>query len=109
MGKKKKQPELSEEEAARRMRLPKRNEGEMFGIATQMVGGDRIKAMCEDGTERICRIPGKLRKRVWIREGDLVIVRLWDFQPSKADVVWRYLRVQSNVLQRKGLLKNLPF
>jgi len=102
------QHQMTEEEAISRIRMPKRKELEMFAVATQMVGGDKIKAMAEDKIERICRIPGKLRKRVWIREGDLVIIKLWDFQPSKADVIWRYIKVQTNHLKRKGLLNNLP-
>ncbi len=101
--------QMTEEEAISRIRMPKRKELEMFAIASQMVGGDKIKAIAEDGIERVCRIPGKLRKRVWIREGDLVIIKLWDFQPSKADVIWRYIKVQTNHLRRKGLLEKLQF
>lgn len=95
------------EEEFSRMRLPRKNEGEMFGLATQLLGTNQIRVLCEDGTERICRIPGKMKKRVWIRQGDYLIVRLWDFQPSKADVVWRYLGMQVERLRRMGYLKNL--
>ncbi|MBU2100813.1 translation initiation factor eIF-1A [Candidatus Micrarchaeota archaeon] len=102
------QNQMTEEEAISRIRMPKRKDLEMFAIATQMLGADKIKAMCEDGKERVCRIPGKLRKRVWIREGDLIIVKLWDFQPIKGDIVWRYIKVQTNYLKRKGLLDKLP-
>ena len=90
-----------------RLRLPRRKEFEMFAITTQLVGAAKIKALCEDGLERVCRIPGKLRKRVWIRERDALVVRIWDFQPSKADVVWRYLPFQTSRLERKGLLIKL--
>ncbi len=99
---------MTEEEAISRIRMPRRKELEMFAVATQLLGSDKIKAMCEDGTERICRIPGKLRKRVWIREGDLIIVKLWDFQPIKADIIWRYIKFQTNHLKKKGLLDKLP-
>ena len=95
------------EEIVGRLRLPNRKEGELFGVAVQLHGGDQIKVACEDGKERMCRIPGKLRKRVWIRERDVVIVKLWDFQPSKADIVWRFLGMQVERLERMGLLKNL--
>lgn len=91
-----------------RLRMPNRKEGEMFGIALQLHGSNQIKVSCEDGEERMCRIPGKLRKRVWIREGDIVIIRLWDFQPSKADIVWRFFGAQTERLKREGYLKNLP-
>ncbi len=91
-----------------RIRYPNREELEMFAIATQLMGTDQVKAKCEDGTERQCRIPGKMKKKVWIRQGDLLIIRLWSFQPIKADIVWRFLGTQAEHIKRKGLLKNLP-
>ena len=91
-----------------KVRKPYRDLGEMFAVITKMHGTNQIAAMCEDGTERKCRIPGKLKKRVWMREGDVIIVKLWDFQPIKADVVWRFLPVQTERLRRMGLLGKLP-
>ena len=104
MGGKKK----SSEEEEGRLRLPREKEGEMFALATQRMGGDQIRALGADGKERSCRIPGKLKKRVWIREGDVIIIKLWDFQPNKADIVWRYLPLQTARLKKMGLLKDLP-
>jgi translation initiation factor 1A len=52
----------------------------------------------------MCRIPGKIRKRLWIRENDVVIVRPWAVQgEEKGDVVYRYTRTQVEWLRRKGL------
>jgi translation initiation factor 1A len=46
-----------------------------------------------------------MKRRVWIREGDIVIVAPWDFQKeTRADVVWRYTHSQADNLRRKGLL-----
>jgi len=87
-----------------RVRLPNRKTGEIFGIADALLGASHIKVNCADGKSRMARIPGKLRKRMWIREGDLVIVRPWDFQNEKADVVWRYTKTQASYLSRKKLL-----
>lgn len=58
-----------------------------------------------DGKIRMARIPGKMKKRVWIREGDVVIVVPWDFQDDKSDVIWRYTGPQVSWLQRKGYLQ----
>ena len=64
-----------------------------------------IKVRCADGNIRMTRIPGKMKKRIWIREGDVVLVKPWDFQSDqKADVIWRYTRTESNWLERKGYL-----
>ena len=97
----------SQETEIVRIRLPKKDEGEMFGVVLQRHGSDQIRVACEDGQERMCRIPGKMRKRVWIRENDVVVIRLWDFQPIKADIVWRYLGNQVQWLKRNGHLKDL--
>jgi hypothetical protein len=52
----------------------------------------------------LARIPGKMRRRQWVREGDLIIVWPWDFQDAKADVKHRYSKTQSMYLSRKGVL-----
>ncbi|MEM3505722.1 MAG: translation initiation factor eIF-1A [Archaeoglobaceae archaeon] len=51
------------------------------------------------------RIPGKMRKKIWIKEGDVVIVVPWSFQNDRADIVWRYTNPQVEWLERKGYLK----
>jgi len=84
--------------------LPDRDKGEMFGIVVAMLGGGHVKVKCEDGKERLGRIPGKLRKRIWIREGDVVIVVPWQFQDEKCDIIWRYTNPQVEWLERKGYL-----
>lgn len=91
-----------------RIRYPRKDELEMFAVATQLMGTDQVKCMCEDGVERQCRIPGKMKKKVWIRQGDLLIIKLWYFQTRKADIVWRFLGTQAEHIKRKGVLKNLP-
>ena len=49
-----------------------------------------------------------MKKRIWIREGDIILVKPWDFQSDeKADVIWRYTKTESNWLERKGYLKSL--
>ncbi len=87
-----------------RVKMPDKKEGELFGIADALVGGSRLEVMCEDGVKRLARIPGKMKRRMWIREGDLVIVKPWDFQNDKADVVWRYTKTQAEYLSRKDMI-----
>jgi len=106
---KKKKKKKPDDDSPRKMRLPHRDEGEVFAIVKKMHGTDQVKAICEDGVERGCRITGKMRKRVWMRVGDLIIIKIWDFQPSKADIKWRYTGGQKNVLERRGFLDGLSF
>jgi translation initiation factor 1A len=87
-----------------RLRTPRRENGEIFGIAEQLLGASRIKVMCADGKSRMGRIPGKIKKRMWIREGDLLIITPWEFQDDKADIIYRYTKTQASSLKRKKLL-----
>lgn len=97
MGKKK---VLSEEELSE-MVLPVAND--VLGIAVKLLGFDRVLVKCQDGHERLCRIRGKMKRRVWIREGDVVLVSPWDFQSDKrGDIIWRYTRSQAELLRKKG-------
>ena len=90
-----------------RVPLPNRKVNEMFAIADQILGGRRVKAVCEDGESRLARIPGKMRRRQWVREGDLIVVQPWDFQDEKANVCMRYTKTQSLYLSRKGVLPEI--
>ena len=86
------------------MLLP--SENDVLGTAVKMLGGERILVKCQDGKERLCRVRGKLKRRVWVREGDIVLVSPWDFQPDKrGDIYWRYRRNQAEWLRNKGYLK----
>jgi translation initiation factor 1A len=78
---------------------------DVLGVATKLLGFDRILVRCQDGHERLCRIRGKMKRRVWIREGDVVLVSPWDFQSDKrGDLTWRYTKAQADMLRKKGLL-----
>lgn len=102
MGKKK----VITEEPLKEMVLP--GEGQLLGVVTQMLGYDRLMVKCTDGRERVCRIRGKMKRKVWIKVGDVVLVAPWDFQPeTKGDVLWRYTESQVATLRRKGYLKGV--
>lgn len=100
--------EEEQNEEILRCPFPNRKEGEMFGVADQLLGASRIKIMCADGKSRMGRIPGKIRKRMWIREGDLVIIKPWEFQDDKGDILYRYTKTQASYLSRRKMIpKNL--
>ncbi|RLE82328.1 MAG: translation initiation factor eIF-1A [Thermoprotei archaeon] len=81
-------------------------EDQVLGVIVQMLGYDRVKVRCSDGYTRLCRIPGKMKKRVWLRLGDIVLVGIWDFQPKeRGDILYRYARDEVKELEKKGLLK----
>ncbi|MEM4780958.1 MAG: translation initiation factor eIF-1A [Halalkalicoccus sp.] len=92
-----------EETSRSDLRMP--GEGEVFATVTEMLGANRIEVRCADGVERTARIPGRMRKRVWIREDDVVLVEPWDWQDEKADVTWRYEKSEAERLRREDRIQ----
>jgi translation initiation factor 1A len=98
----------------KRVKMPYRRNGEMFARVTDIYGQERMGVYCEDGKHRLGRIRGKIKKRVWIRKGDLVVVNPWEFetihegQTEKCEISWRYLRHEVSYLERRNAIpKNL--
>lgn len=89
------------------MVLPNRKKGEIFGVAEQLLGGSRLIVMCEDGKSRLGRIPGRMKRRMWIKTGDLLILKPWSFQDEKANIVYRYTKTQAVNLAKKRKLPDL--
>lgn len=89
-----------------RIRLPRGEE--CFGIVDQRLGGSRMSVRCLDGKTRNCRIPGRLKKSLWVREGDIVIIEPWEFaKDDKGDVVFKYRPNQAFYLKKQGYLRAL--
>ncbi len=83
--------------------MPMNNE--LLGVVEQMLGASRMSVRCKDDKTRMCRIPGKIKRRIWIKEGDIVIVKPWSVQgDKKGDVVWRYTKTQVEKLISQGVL-----
>lgn len=84
-----------------RVPLPKKDKNERFAIVDKRLGGSRMNVLCGDGKSRIARIPGrKKRKLKRINQGDLIIIKPWDIQDEKADVLFSYRRNQAKFLSR---------
>ncbi len=95
-----------EEPQVTRVKLPRKNQ--TFGLVEQRLGGSRMRVRCLDGKTRICRIPGRLKRRLWVRAGDIVLVEPWELDAEdKGDVIYKYRHAQIQWLKRKGYLKKL--
>ena len=71
------------------------------GVAARLLDFDRVLMKYRDNHERLCRIRSKMRRRVWIRIGSVVLVSPWDFQSHKhGDVIWRYRKPQAEWLRK---------
>jgi len=99
-----KQEEIQEE--LRRIRMPKGTE--CLGIVEQRLGGSRMSVRCLDGKKRNCRIPGRMKRKLWVREGDIIIVEPWEYAADdKGDITFKYRPAQIEYLKQKGYLKSL--
>lgn len=89
-----------------RVKLPRGNE--TLGILEQRLSGSRNRVRCLDGKTRICRIPGRLKRKLWVREGDIVLIEPWELSgDERGDVIFKYKKNHVDYLKGKGLLNNL--
>ena len=101
-----KRHQTQENEEVFRVKVPKDNE--VIGILDQRLGASRMRVKCLDGKIRICRIPGRLKRKLWVREGDTVLVEPWEFKgDEKGDIIFKYRDNQIQWLKEKGYLKKL--
>ena len=109
-----------------------KEDGQVYGRATAMLGNGRLRAKCDDGAERLCKIRGSMRRREFVHVGDLVLVALRDFGGSnvqnddddddddddvkntkktapleKADVIFRYQPAEVQILKKYGEAVNI--
>ena len=95
--------EQTQEQPEFRIKVPRNNE--VLGFIEQRLGGSRMRVRCLDGKIRICRVQGRLKRKLWIREGDLLLIEPWEYDNEKGDIIFKYQPNQVDWLKRKGYLK----
>jgi len=89
-----------------RVRLPRGVE--TLGVLEQRLGASMMRVRCLDGKTRICRIPGALKKKLWVREGDILLIKPWESSgETKGDVIFKYRPNQVTWLKTNGHLEGL--
>ena len=84
-----------------RARFPRGKQ--QLAVVKEMSGGSRMVALCEDGNVRMIRIPGRLKRRMWVRMNDLIIIEPWVIQTDKkADLKYRYLPAERMWMARNN-------
>jgi len=76
--------------------------GQEYAQVTKMMGNGRLEAYCFDEVKRMCHIRGKLRKKVWIGQSDIILIGLREYQDAKADVILKYTPDEARNLQQYG-------
>jgi translation initiation factor 1A len=81
-----------------------KEDGQEYAQVLRMLGNGRLEAQCIDGVKRLCHIRGKMRKKVWVNQGDIVLVGLRDYQDAKGDVILKYMADEARSLKQYGEL-----
>lgn len=108
MGKKKEEQQRQEQiqQEITRIHLPRGKE--TFGVIEQRLGASRMRVRCLDAKTRICRIPGRLTRKLWVRENDVVIVEPWEYGgDEKGDITYKYTPTQLIFLRKNGYLNKI--
>ena len=64
-----------------------RQEGQQIARAIKLLGNRNIMCYCNDNSIRVCHIRGKMRGRVFIDVGDIVLISLREFEVGSAKEV----------------------
>ncbi|KAK1485218.1 translation initiation factor eIF-1A [Colletotrichum cuscutae] len=75
-----------------------------YAQVVKMLGNGRLEAQCFDGVKRLANIRGKLRKKVWINQGDIILLSLREYQDDKGDVILKYTADEARSLKAYGEL-----
>ncbi|KAI0522262.1 hypothetical protein F5B22DRAFT_593583 [Xylaria bambusicola] len=81
-----------------------KEEGQEYAQVVKMLGSGRLSCSCFDGQTRLAHIRGKLRKKVWINNGDIILLSLRDYQDDKGDVLIKYTADEARTLKSYGEL-----
>jgi translation initiation factor 1A len=81
-----------------------KEDGQEYAQVLRMLGNGRLEAQCIDGVKRLCHIRGKMRKKVWVNPGDIILLGLREFQDEKADVIMKYMADEARTLKAYGEL-----
>jgi translation initiation factor 1A len=98
------QPE-GEEFAPARVRMPRGKE--VIGVVAQRLGGNRMEIRTTDGRVMNCRVPGRFKRKFWLRVGDVVIAEPWENETDKGDIVFQYSKGAAFQLRKRGILKDI--
>ncbi len=98
-------PKEIEQQEEKITRAPLPRGREIIGIIDQRSGGNKMKVNCLDGKERTGRVPGRLKRHLWLRPGDIIIIEPWELDNTKGDILLKYKPAQIEWLKRNGHLE----
>ena len=71
-----------------KVRFPR--DDQFIGVVEKRLGGSRMNIRSVKGEDILARVPGRAKKFLWIREGDIVLLEPWELDEDKADLFYKY-------------------
>ncbi len=94
-------------EMLKKRELNFKEDGEAYGQIIKILGNGRFEARCDDHVTRMCHVRGKLHKKVWINNEDIVLISKRSFEDKKADIILKYTPEEVRKLKSLGELNDL--
>ena len=98
-GKTRKKGKNADAEEIPREIIFKENELQEYAKITKSLGNCRCETIDPNKNIRIGIIRGSMRKKIWIKQDDIVLLSLRDFQKNKADIILKYSKSEVRFLQ----------
>lgn len=101
----KKHKKVANNEEDRKLVFKDEQQFQEYAQITKVLGSGRFEVQCFDGKTRLSIIRGNMRKKVWVKSGDLILVSLREYEDAKCDIIYLYKPKEVNKLKN---LKEIP-
>jgi translation initiation factor 1A len=113
MGKTKKHASMAQkkrnQERLNNAELIFKDDMQCYGMVLATLGDRRFTCTCSDGKERLCKIRGKFRGRLYIQLHDILLISLREEEPEKADIIQKYQPQEVHELKKHGEFTDKDF
>ncbi len=84
--------------------LLKAEEGAVYAVIMRSLGYSKFQVFCSDSITRIASIRGSMNKKVWIKEGDIVLCSLREGDNKFCDIELKYTDSEIKTLKEGGYI-----
>ena len=90
--------------------------GQYYAQVYKILGSGRFMVKCYEKdtktnefilSEKICHVRGKMRKKVWVNDNDLVLISIRDFDKTKGDILHKYTYYEAKQLIKQKLIPSI--
>jgi translation initiation factor 1A len=82
-----------------------KSDDQEYAQIIKLLGNCRIELKCIDGKTRLGIIRGTMKKKVWLKVNDIVLVSLRPFEDNKCDILFKY---ETKEVKRLKILGEIP-